>query len=121
MRTLFTIQILAVCAAAGVIHLTAGATAAAAALYGGAAALSNSLLLAWRAHQAKTRAGTDPHRHLRTAYLSAVERLVIVALVLGAGLGALRLEPLPLLAGFAAGQLALLISGIWTGLTTHVD
>jgi hypothetical protein len=40
-----------------------------------------------------------------------LQRFLLVALLFALGLGALELEPLAVLAGFVAGQIALVISG----------
>ncbi|WJW75497.1 ATP synthase subunit I [Thiohalobacter sp. IOR34] len=121
MRNLLAIQVFVVCLVTGFSLLMLGRAAAAAAAFGGGVALSNTLLLAWRSHQAERRVGADVQGHLRAFYFSAFERFVIVGMLLGAGLGALNLLPLPLLSGFIAGQLTLMIFSIRTGLTTHVE
>ena len=49
-------------------------------------------------------------------YRSALERLLLVALLFALGLGVLKLAPLALLTGFIVGQVALLLTG-----TTRTD
>lgn len=87
-----------------------GVAAAGAALYGGVAALANSALLGWRQRQAERRIHSDAGRHLRSFYRSSLERIVVVSVWLGLGLGGLGLEPMPMLVGFIIGLLAWVIA-----------
>lgn len=93
-----------------------GPVAAFAALYGGAVALSNTLLLAWRASEGAGRPVQDPRRELAWVIRSSMERFFWVSLLLAAGLGWMKLMPLPMLAGFALGQLTLVVSTIISGI-----
>ncbi len=87
-----------------------GPAAAGAALYGGAAALANSALLGWRHRQGERQIHSDAGRHLRSFYRSSLERIVVVSVWLGLGLGGWGLEPMPMLAGFVIGLLAWVIA-----------
>ena len=44
-------------------------------------------------------------------YVCVVQRFLLIALLFGFGLGALKLDALAVLTGFVAGQIALVISG----------
>ena len=85
-------------------------SAALAVLYGGATALSNSLLLEWRKFQAERHPPRDAQYYLRRFHRSSVERLLVVATLLALGMGWFGLIPLAVLAGFVLGQVALIIS-----------
>ncbi len=87
--------------------------------YGGAVALTNTLLLSWRMRTGAQQPGRKPQQELFMLYRSSVERFFVVALLVAAGLGWMKLMPLPLLAGFALGQLALVISTIISGIEKH--
>ncbi len=86
-----------------------GGLAGAAALFGGATALTNLLLLDWRARRANRVGALTARQSLQVLYLSALERFATVALLFALGIGFLELEPLPLLLGFIAGLPALLL------------
>lgn len=85
-------------------------------VYGSGVALANTLLLMWRLGRSARRQSMDANRQLRTFYLSSVERFLVVATLLVAGMTALGLSPLALLAGFVLGQLTLLIAGFMGGI-----
>ena len=80
--------------------------------FGGATALINLLLLEWRRYRTDIGHAIDARQSLRVLYRSALERVLLVALLLAFGLGVLALDPLALLVGFVAGQLALILTGI---------
>lgn len=88
----------------------AGKAAALAALYGGAVAGANVLLLAWRAERAKSRPAREAHHELLRMYGSSLERLLLAAVLIALGLVGLKLAPQPLLAGFIVGQMAWVLS-----------
>ena len=83
---------------------------------GGMVSVFNGALLAWRmsksafhsAHEAHHPDGA--HRQLRLLYYYAAERFMVVVALLGLCLAVLRLSPLAVLCGFAAGQAALLVA-----------
>jgi ATP synthase protein I len=81
-------------------------------LYGGLVAIASMLMLAFRMREKDSDMHSDPHRHLRTFYRTALERFVFVGALLAAGIGLLELPPLPLVAGFVLGQLTLIVSQI---------
>jgi len=79
-------------------------------LAGGAVALTNTLLLAWRMRGGPGSADRSAQRHLWTFYRSSLERFFVVGALLAAGMGPLAFTPLPLVAGFVLGQMALVFS-----------
>ena len=109
-------QLLLVFLASVVFLLVSGGFQAGSAGFGGAIASINVLLLEWRRYRTDTGPAIDARQSLRVLYRSAVERLLLVALLFALGLGALALDPLALLTGFVVGQLALLLTG-----TTRTD
>jgi ATP synthase protein I len=92
-----------------IFQVVQGGLAGAAALFGGATALVNLLLLDWRARRANRAGALSARQSLQVLYLSALERFATVALLFALGIGVLDLEPLPLLLGFIAGLPALLL------------
>lgn len=81
------------------------------ALYGGAVAFVNTLWLNRRVEHAGKLAEVDAKHGAYALYFNAVQRFVFVLVMLGLGLGWLKLEAVPLLATFGIAQLAYLISG----------
>lgn len=105
-----TLQAVVVLLTAIALGYWKGAAAAGAALYGGGAALANSALLWWRHRQGERRVHSDASRHLRSFYRYSLERIVLVSVWLGLGLGGFGLAAGPLLAGFVIGLLAWVIA-----------
>lgn len=87
-----------------------GNLVAEAVLAGGGVALTNTLLLAWRMRDDHRSANQSAQGYLWTFYRSSLERFFVVGLLLAAGMGPLEFKPLPLLAGFVLGQMALVFS-----------
>ena len=94
---------------AGVFGVMRGRDALLAALYGGLVTVLVTGWLAWRLRRAGN-AGTAATAGLGVIYSSWVMRYVTVALLLAAGLGYLKLMPLPLLSAFAVTQFGFLAS-----------
>jgi ATP synthase protein I len=109
-------QAAAAAVSAALAHAYLGVAAAAAAWFGGAVALSNTLLLVWSIRRRARESTQDPRRELAKLVGSSVERFFVVALLIAAGLGWMKLMPLPLLAGFALGQFTLVVSTIISGI-----
>jgi len=77
---------------------------AAAAVYGGAITILLTLWLAWRVRRAgSTGSG------LASIYSGAIARYALAAAGIAAGIGWLRLAPLPLLGGFAVTQFGFVV------------
>ena len=105
------LQFLLVSATAAVFLVFFETFSALSTCYGGCVAAVNALLLA-RCTQRDARVPErSPQQSLVAAYLCALQRFLVVALLFVVGLGALMLKPLALLAGFIVGQLVMVISG----------
>jgi len=82
-----------------------GIGAGLAALYGALVALTVSAVLVWRERQSMQHPEWDQHRLFKLFIRTGIERLILLVALLMAGLGVLKLEPLPLLLGLLLGQL----------------
>ena len=83
----------------------AGFDAALAAAYGVSIALASAALLAWRERQAGQHPEWDQHRLMKVFIRVSLERLALLAGLLGLGFAVLDLLPLWLLLGLVGGQL----------------
>lgn len=81
-----------------------------AAIFGGAIALVNTLLLRWNFERAEHFAGNDAGQNMKLLYRTAAMRLFSTIGLFVIALGVLKLEPLPVLVGFITGLVALLIA-----------
>lgn len=88
--------------------------------FGGLVAALNAGLLHWRRKQADTGRALSAGESLAVLYRSALERFIVIALLFALGLGTWRLDPLAVLAGFVAGQLALVFMGMKGKSASHV-
>lgn len=104
-------QLLLVALAAGGFFAMSGGFRACSVLFGGAIAMGNLLLLAWRRSRTDRGPVLSASRSIRVLYRSALERMGLVVLLFALGLVVLRLEPLALLTGFIAGQTGLVFTG----------
>jgi len=94
-------------AAAGAAY--SGVNGAIAALFGGSLILIRTIMLLGYYRRAVNSAGIDVGLNLRIAYRCSLERMAVTVLLLGLGLGILKLEPLALISAFVALQLAGLV------------
>ena len=88
------------------VFFAVGSVAALAVLYGVATALVASLLMVWRERTTLRHPEWDGRKLFGVFILSGLERWFTVILMLGIGLGVLKLSPLPLLLGLIAAQIA---------------
>jgi len=110
-RQVVWLQVAATVAVAALAYILNGTPQfAMAVLSGGAVAVLNGALLAWRMHQATLRSAHDAHLQLRLMYFYAAERFLAVVALLGVCLAVLKLSPLAVLGGFVAGQAVLLVA-----------
>lgn len=72
-------------------------------LWGGMAALTNLLLLAWRMIYGD-RPTLNAEQHLRLMYRSSIERFFVVTSLMAIGMLKLKLAPLGVIIGFLVGQ-----------------
>ena len=112
MRSLLIIQLIIVLLGVIVSVQYFGQQAMLPALYGGAVALVNTLLLSGRIKKLDELAKTSPHAGVMSLMLGVLQRFVFVLVMLGVGLGALKLLPMPLLGTFMAAQLAYVIGSM---------
>lgn len=112
LRNILLLQVLLVLLAALAMLLWRGQwSVATAAGYGGAIALTNTLLSARRVRRASARAAGNAAWGTLTLYVGMVERFAFTLVAFGLGMGVLRLYPPALLLGFAAAQLGYLAAG----------
>ena len=105
-----TVQVVVMLLVAAMIGLWSASSAGLTALYGGLAALANTVLLIWHHKRGARDYHCDGARHLRSFYRSSLERFLVVGIWLAIGLGGLRLEAKPLLIGFVVGLLAWVVA-----------
>ncbi len=86
--------------------MLAGIGAGVAALYGVLVALAVSTVLVWRERQSMRHPEWDQHRLFKVFIRAGIERLVLLVGLLIAGLGVLKLAPLPMLLGLVLAQFA---------------
>ena len=110
-RRLFLLQIAWVAVASAVFLAVYGIFSAVSVWYGGGIAAMNGLVQARCLHRDLQAPQRSPQQSLVAVYVCVAQRFLLVALLFALGLGALQLEPLAVLAGFVAGQVALVISG----------
>ena len=75
--------------------------------------MTHTLLLEWRRGCADSGRALSGGESLRLLYRTALERFVLVILLFALALGVLQLEPPALIAGFIAGQVALIVTRIY--------
>jgi ATP synthase protein I len=109
LHRLLTIQALLVAIAAGAAYLWFGPAAAGALVYGGAIALTGTLILMRYGRRAE-HAGSSLARNASLIYGSAITRFFLTVALFAVGVAVLHLAPLPLFTGFITGLLGQLIS-----------
>ena len=82
-------------------------------LSGGGVSVVNGALLAWRMSRAAVTSVQDAHHQLRLMYFYAAERFLVVVVLLGLCMAALKLLPLAVLSGFVMGQAVLLTTRLF--------
>ena len=87
-------------------------------LGGGFVSVVNGALLAWRMHRtalhpARGVHSQDANYQLQMMYFYAAERFLVVIVLLGLCMAALKLSPLAVLGGFVTGQAVLLVSQLF--------
>ncbi|MGH8455702.1 MAG: ATP synthase subunit I [Stenotrophobium sp.] len=111
LRKLLMMQtVLAVGAALGMYAFRGTPAAVEAALYGGAIALVNTLLLARRTLRAAAIADKDARWSTFSLFAGMLERFLFTLVAFGLGMGMLRLGPPALIVGFAAAQLGFVLA-----------
>lgn len=108
-RRLLAIQVFLVAVAALIVHFRYGNAESGALAYGGAIAVTGTLILIWYGRRSEG-AGSSLARNASVVYGSAIVRFVSTVALFAAGFAFLKLEPLPLFIGFILGLLGQLIS-----------
>ena len=110
-RRLLLLQIALVAVTSAVFLAVFDVFSAVCVWYGGGVAAMNGLLQARCLHRDAQAPQRSPQQSLVAVYVCVVQRFLLIALLFGLGLGALKLDALAVLTGFVAGQIALVISG----------
>lgn len=110
MRNVLVVQAILILISVAALHLHYGESALLPAFYGGAVALTNTMMLSRRVAQAGEVAKDSPQQGVYVIALGAVQRFVFVLVALGLGLQFMRLDPIPLLVTFALAQLTYLLA-----------
>jgi len=106
-RKIYIFQVLMVSGVAGLFGVFQAWQATVAVIYGALIVLLNHLLQVWQLKRADRIAGLNPGRNLRYLYRCAAERFTATVALLAVGIALLRLEPVPLFAGYVIAQVAL--------------
>lgn len=106
-RKITVVQVVLVSAVAALFWLTKGWQGGAGALFGSGIVALNVLMQVWQLKRADRIAGLSPERNMRYLYRCSAERFLATVTLLAIGIGVLRLEPLPLLAGYIIAQVAM--------------
>jgi ATP synthase protein I len=116
-RQVVLLQMVVTLTAASIAYSMNGAPQfALAVLSGGSVSVVNGAMLAWRMSRSALHTASEEsdsravHQQLRLLYFYAAERYLVVVTLLGLCMSALKLSSLALLAGFVAGQSALLVA-----------
>ncbi|HEY4697493.1 MAG TPA: ATP synthase subunit I [Gallionella sp.] len=108
------LQMAATLVVAGLVYGMKGTPQQAlAVLCGGGVSVVNGALLAWRMSRAALSPVQNAHHQLRLMYFYATERFLVVVVLLGLCMAALKLSPLALLGGFVMGQAVLLAARLF--------
>ena len=110
-RKLAMLQLLLLAVTSVIFFMIYGAFQAVSACCGGLIAMTNVLLLEWRRRCADSGRALSAGESIRLLYRTALERFVLIALLFALALGVLQLEPVALITGFIAGQVALVFTG----------
>jgi F0F1-type ATP synthase assembly protein I len=106
-------QLLLLAVTSAVFYVRYGGFQAGSVWGGGIIAMAHTLLLEWRRGCADSGRALTGGESLRLLYRTALERFVLVILLFALALGVLQLEPPALIAGFIAGQVALIVTRIY--------
>ena len=110
---LLVLQLLLLVVTSAVFFIRYGGFQAGSVWGGGVIAITHTLLLEWRRGCADSGRALTGGESLRLLYRTAVERFVLVALLFALALGVFQLDPPALIAGFIAGQVALIVTRIY--------
>ncbi len=86
-----------------------GAWLAQSAIYGALISVILTRLLSWGVGRAARAASKNKSKSVSMLYLGAAQRFLLALVLFGFGLAVIKLEPLPMIAGFCLAQAAYLI------------
>lgn len=119
-RRVIWYQFLVTLTAAGMAMVWGGSPQnAIAVLGGGGVSILNGAMIAWRMSQATRRPIHDAHQQLRLLYYFAAERFLLVVVLLGLILAALKEFPLQVVCGFLLGQATLILARLLVKINTE--
>jgi ATP synthase protein I len=104
-RSVASVQIISSVVVAG-LFLMQGAWDSISALYGGFASVLTVLWLSRGVKRAEEAVLRDPKRSLQILYMGAVQRFLLVAVLLALGLAVVKLAPIAMCVGFVVAQLS---------------
>lgn len=108
------VQVAVTLVAAGVAYgVKSSPHMALALLSGGAVSVFNGAQLAWRMSRSARQLSLEAHHQLRLMYFYAIERFLMVVMLLGLCMVVLKLTPLAVLGGFVIGQAALIVARLF--------
>lgn len=111
-KEVFWLQVAAILVATGITAYFSknSQQIAIAVLCGGGVSVLNNALLAWRMTRAAMYSNHDAHQQLRLLYFYAIERFLVVIVLLGICLVIIKFYPLGVMGGFVMGQTVLLLA-----------
>ncbi|TAN81373.1 MAG: ATP synthase subunit I [Gallionella sp.] len=113
-RRVTGLQVAATLAVASVVYsMKSTPQFAIAVLGGGGISIVNGVLLAWRMNRVAQHPAHEAHHQLQLLYYYATERFLVVVVLLGLCMLALKLSPLALMGGFVIGQAALIAARLF--------
>lgn len=112
-RRLVAWQFVSICTIGGICH-GSGATPqiSMAVLIGGAVAVLNSLILAWRMARSAGHKAHEAQLQLRLMFFYAAERFMLVMMTLGLAMAVTK-HPLAVLGGFVSGQAVMILTRLY--------
>ena len=120
-RRLLIVQLLL----SGIIALLAlifgNTNAMIATLYGGSITLIATLLMAWRIGRAGEVAYNDKQQGYIEIYIGAIQKFILILVLMAIGMGYLKLNPLAILIGFAVTQLSFIANKVDTQYAPNSD
>lgn len=109
---LLTLQLAGGCALFICVGMWQGGFIALAAVFGAFIGVCNTLLMKWHLVKTAQRAGADPAKNMSGIYRCVAERWVLTIVLFATGFVVFKLAALPLLLGFIAMQLIMLLANM---------
>lgn len=109
-KRVLRLQLLMLLVVSGAFFLAMGLQAAQAAAFGSLVSMASTLLLSRGIKQATGMASSQPGKSTAVLYVGAAQRFLMVLAAFAFGLAVIKLYPLGMFAGFAAAQMAYLVS-----------